>query len=310
MYRRHRADGLAPVALRNENGLALLSALLSVALLTLIVVEMTDATFVHSHLTRNAGNVMAAQLLARSAQIGAEEALRNTELREFVDNFIDAEPLTLPTTQGHMMRIAIRDETARLNLNDVLDTPEPLQTLFGDLDVEPRLLESIRARLETDEGSALRNLSSDCSLAVACEPRRGELRSFDDIRTIEGFTDEVISRIRPFVTAYPGKGGKINLRTAKPEVLRAIGCEETESLPPLPRSTDDINAWAATDPCAAATVKTEISANPKFYTILTIATVGDATQSVEALVEIRNSGGGPIAWKQRPVWGVGPGGVP
>ena len=30
----------------------------------MIVVEMTESTFVHSHLTRNAGNAMAARLLA------------------------------------------------------------------------------------------------------------------------------------------------------------------------------------------------------------------------------------------------------
>ena len=53
---------------RDERGVALLSALFAVALLTIIVIEMTDATLVHTHLTRNAGNAMAAQLLARSAE--------------------------------------------------------------------------------------------------------------------------------------------------------------------------------------------------------------------------------------------------
>src|SRR5262249_31436823 len=50
-----------------ERGVALLSALLTVALLTVIVIEMTDAPMVNTHLSRNAGTAMAAQLLARSA---------------------------------------------------------------------------------------------------------------------------------------------------------------------------------------------------------------------------------------------------
>ncbi len=298
--------------LRNEQGLALLSALLSVALLTLIVVEMTDATFVHSHLTRNAGNAMAAQLLARSAQIGAEEALveakSNEQIQTFIDALIDAAPLTLPTAQGHLMQIAIRDESARLNLNDALDTPEPLQNLFADLDIDTGLLEAVQARLEADADS-VRNLGSDCALPFPCEPRPGELQNFDEVRTIRGFTDAVVAELRPFVTAFPRKlgDGKINLRTARPEVLRALGCEDTESLPPLPRASEDVAGWEEAKPCEAAKLKPTNLDRSKLYSILTIATVGDATQSVEATVQV---GKGPISWKQRPVWGVGPGGVP
>ena len=302
--------------LGNERGLALLSALLTVALLTLIVVEMTDATFVHSHLTRNAGNALAAQLLARSAQIGAQEALkearRDEQIRAFVDNFIDGAPLTLPTAQGHLMQIAIRDESGRLNLNLASDEPEPFDDLFADLGLEPRLLDAVRARIDAGTDDGFRNLSGDCSLPVPCEPRPGELRTFDDLRTIEGFNDEALARLRPFVTAYPKDRGdrEINLRTARPEVLRAIRCEDTESLPPVPRSEQDVAEWIGEqNPCDGSSLPTKNNPSPKLYSILTIATVGDATQAVEATVNVTTNGG-PIAWKQRPVWGVGPGGVP
>lgn len=301
--------------LRDERGLALLSALLSVALLTLIVVEMTDATFVHSHLTRNAGNALAAQLLARSAQIGADEALKQArsdeQIRGFVDNFIDAAPLTLPTAEGHLMQIAIRDESARLNLNLASDEPEPFDELFSELGVEPRLLDAVRARIDAGQ-DRLSNLSQDCSLGVPCEPRPGELRTFDDLRTIQGFTPDVLGRLRPFVTAYPRRDGdkEINLRTARPEVLRAIGCEETEGLPPVPRTNEDVEAWLGEEsPCRDARIATKNNPTPSLFTILTIATVGDATQAVEAMVKV-GAGGRPLAWKQQPVWGVGPAGVP
>lgn len=300
-------------ALRNENGLALLSALLTVALLTLIVVEMTDVTFVHSHLTRNAGNALAAQLLARSGQVGAEEALRQAktdpDIQLFVDNFIDGPPLSLPTAQGHLVQISIRDESGRLNLNDALDTPEPFENLFADLDIPTSILEAIQARLEADAETNLRNLSGDCSLPMPCEPRAGELRSFDELRTIRGVNDAVLARLRTYFTAYPRSRGdkKINIRTARPEVLAAAGCEDVDSLPKLPRTKDDAEAWNEAKPCANAKLNPEVIDHPKLYSVVTIATVGDATQSVEATVE---PGKDRLSWKQRPVWGVGPGGVP
>jgi hypothetical protein len=89
-------------------------------------------------------------------------------------------------------------------------------------------------------------------------------------------------------------------------VLRAIGCEETDGLPPLPRATEDIQAWQEGDPCAAARPAPTLT-DSSVYSIVTTATVGDATQSVEATVEL---GKGPITWKQRPVWGAAPSAVP
>ncbi|MDG2303767.1 MAG: type II secretion system protein GspK [Candidatus Binatia bacterium] len=312
--RRHRVNGgVLAKTLRDQQGLALLSALLSVALLTLIVVEMTDATFVHSHLTRNAGNAMAAQLLARSGQVGAHEALgvSDDQVRGFVNTFIDASPLSLPTAQGHMMQIAIRDEVGRLNLNDALDNPEPFENLFADLDLDPSLLQSVQARLEVSEDGNLRSLSGDCSLPIPCEPRRGELQSIDDLRTIRGFTDAVLGQLRPFITAFPAKKGDqgINVRTAPPEVLRAIGCENTDALSAPPRTSDDVRAWLEEENCPSGTKpKPKNLDRSKVYSIISTAIVGDATQSVEAIVEVKSKA--PLSWKQRPVWGVGPGGVP
>lgn len=303
--------------LGNEDGLALLSALLSVALLTLIVVEMTDATFVHSHLTRNSGNAIAAQLLARSGQIGAREALREArgsgpaseQIKMFVTSFVDAAPLTLPTARGHVMQIAIRDETGRLNLNDALQHAQAFEELFRELKIPPGLLESIQARIDNDPNSRLRPPSDDCALGIACDPPRGPLRSLDDVRTIRGFDDDVIAQLRPYVTAYPrrsGRGAKVNLRTARAEVLRAIGCD-TESLPPPPRTRDDLDAWKSNgDPCQGATVGRTEDEISDVYSILAVATVGDATQAVESTVQV---GRGPLTWKQRPVWGAGPVGV-
>jgi general secretion pathway protein K len=296
-----------------ESGVALLSALLSVALLTMIVVEMTESTFVHSHLTRNAGNAMAARLLARSGQLGASEALRaasegDAALQAFVDAIVEGPPISLPTAQGHVLQIGVRDESARLNINEASRQAEAFERLFAELGLDPRLLDAVRTRIDPDGEGRLGDPRSDCTLPLPCDPPGGELRSMEDLRTIRGFDEPTLARLAPFVTAHRSRRhrGEINLRTARLEVLRAVGCEETESLGPPPRSAEDISAWLENGPCSGASPSPR-DLKSRVYRVSTLASVGDATQGVDSILEV---GRGPITWQQQSVWGAGPGGVP
>lgn len=314
-----RGDGTAaprsrpPTRRHGESGVALLSALLSVALLTMIVVEMTESTFVHSHLTRNAGNAMAARLLARSGQLGASEALRaasegDAALQAFVDAIVEGPPISLPTAQGHTLQIGVRDESARLNINEVSRQPEAFERLFSELDIDPRLLDAVRARIDPDGEGRMGDARSDCTLPMPCDPPGGELRSMDDLRTIRGFDERTLARLAPFVTAHRSQRHRreVNLRTARLEVLRAVGCEETESLGPPPRSSEDVDAWLEESPCSGASPSPR-DLKSRLYRVSTLASVGDATQGVDSILEV---GRGPITWQQQSVWGAGPVGVP
>ena len=153
----------------------------------------------------------------------------NEQIQRFVDALVDAPPLTLPTARGHTMQIRVRDEMGRLNLNEAQEYDEAFQNLFAELDLDPGLLEALQARID-GANAGLRNVGEDCNLAVACDPPLGPLRSFDDLQTIRGFDPQTMARIRPFVTVHQSRKnrGAINLRTARAEVLRAIGCEDTE----------------------------------------------------------------------------------
>ena len=101
--------------------MALLSALFAVALLTVIVIEMTDATMVHTHLNRNAGNAMAAQLLARSAATAAEALVADDDANP-PERDVPAEPLgdcrcSASRRAPGVVNVQISDEGGKLDLN-------------------------------------------------------------------------------------------------------------------------------------------------------------------------------------------------
>src|SRR5262249_5876191 len=129
---------------RNETGLALLSALLAVALLTVIVVEFADTSLLHAHLTRNAGNAIAAQMLARSAVTAVEDIYSSSDLKD--DPIPPHSPITLPV-EGGVIRVEKIDEEGKLDLNQINDKKQrdALEKLFNELGLDGSLLDKVAA---------------------------------------------------------------------------------------------------------------------------------------------------------------------
>lgn len=308
-FARRRAPGEHP------RGVALLSALLSVALLTLIVVEMTDTTLVGSHLTRNAGNTIAAQLLARSAVVAAEAVLVQMR-QQYKDKTAlgqgwDIPFPDVPVADG-AAAFAIEDEQGKLDLNNVGDATqaEALGRLFEELDVDPALVGKIAQWIQKDEsGAASPEAQSICALTVPCAPPGGPLRSLDELALIEGFDPATIERLRPFVTAYGRKGHLgVNVNTARSQVLQALLCEVgSEYRPPL----------GGYDPDSLAELVCEITDRQKFlrtnsdvFSVQARGSVGDTTETVFALIDRKGGRTTRLAWRERPVFAVAPIGLP
>ena len=303
--RRARAD--------RQRGVALLSALLSVALLTLIVVEMTDTTLVGSHLTRNAGNTIAAQLLARSAEVVAEGVLieaRRADSGKTNLSQLWAIPLPeMPVADG-AAAVAIEDEQGKFDLNMVADPTqaEAVARLFENLDLDPALVERIATWIRKDpNGGVLPEARELCALAIPCEPPGGPLRSLDELALIEGFEPAIIERLRPFATAHPGRGRLgVNVNTARDEALRALGCEVGSDHPPLQgyETVEDIECEELTDPQKFLHLDSDI------FSIQARGIVGDTTETVFAVVDRKGGRARRLSWRERPVFAVAPIGLP
>lgn len=308
---------------RRERGVALLSALFAVALLTVIVIEMTDATMVHTHLTRNAGNAMAAQLLARSAEIAGEALLTNEDTNSSevtCEDDLWAQPYPGLETGAGMVSLQIEDEGGKLDLNAIGDERyrAAVKQLFADLGLDPELVDAVAVWIApaSRQPMATGEASEYCALPMPCKPRNAPLRSLEELLLIRGFEPETLDRLRPFVTVVPvadgrstGRPSEVNVNTAPWQVLSALGCEAgPDSLPP-PCSArfgdeqqgewrQDIEAWR-TESCPDVP-RNLLSTKSNLFSINAAGTVGDLSQTVRVLVRRSGSRAQRLAWQERP----------
>jgi general secretion pathway protein K len=303
----------AALVLADRSGVALLSALLAVALLTVIVVEMTDATLVGAHLSRNAGNTISAQLLARSAEAVAEGFLVELRKREpgktTFGQGIGVPIPDIPIGDGSA-GVVIEDEQGKLDLNYVDDEGQrrALDALFEELDIDPALLTSISIWIgeQTSPGSSS-DAAALCALAVPCAPPGKPLRSLDELALIKGFEPAIIERLRPYATAYGVKGHKgVNVNTARGKVLEALGCEVAGDFAAPPQGFEPDQPE-----CGILNRQAMIRHDSDVFSIQARGTVGDTTETLYAVVK-RGGGSRPerLFWRERPVFAVAPNAVP
>jgi general secretion pathway protein K len=296
----------------SERGLALLATLLTVALLTVIVVEMTDATLVNTHLSRNAGNAIAAQLLARSALLGGEALLmqdaqdKDGSTRTCKTEGLWALPISGYPAGSGTVDLKITDEEGKIDLNGAGDprTATALRTLFQDLGLDPKLVDEIAAWISpAGQPASGPEASTLCQLTVPCTPRHAPLASLDELRLLRGFDDLTIRKLTPYVTAYGEKsrGLQVNANTADPLVLKALGCEV--------RGDSAAGAVCATKAAefpgcekASGTIKFKSST----FAIIAAATVGDTTQTVRSIVRRGAHSAKRYTWSERPISDLSP----
>ena len=294
--------------LRSQRGLALVSALLSVALLTLIVLETTDSAVLHSHLARNTGNSSGARLLAIAAEEGGSaylgQILRTGEPTTRMI-LLPLSLVVLPLGDGDVS-VRVEDEEGKLNLNRITEekTRAAIERLFLELGLDTAPLDSVAAWISADKDDAARGLArSACILNMPCEPRGGPLRSLDELRLIRGFDDRTIDMLRPFLAAYRREDGKpghdgVNADTATTLVLRAIGCEIDADYPlPLQGFSKEL---PLEDICAADDVKDsvplEFGRRSEYFRIYATGRIGDTYETVETLVQRRGDKIRRIHW--------------
>jgi type II secretory pathway component PulK len=312
---------------RDERGVALLSALFAVALLTVIVIEMTDSTLVHTHLTRNAGNAMAAQLLARSAELAGEALISNEDAnpsnRTCPNSFWHDGLPPVPVGDG-FASVRIVDEAGKLDLNAVGDAryAEAMRTLFTSLTLDPSLVDAVSVwiKSENDPTMATGAASDYCALAMSCTPRHQSLQTLEEVLLIRGFDDQVLTALRPYVTAVkrtdkngnpvtPSKPPQFNPLTAAPLVLAAI-CGERSAPPPecpAPTAGDGNKAeWDAQfktwQDANCKTPAAPLATVSKLFSIVAQGIVGDVAQTVRATVS-RGQGDkvSTIWWQETPL---------
>ncbi len=215
------AGGIARRA--RQCGLALVTVLWAIALLTVVAGAFSTAMRTEAHLARNRLERAQAYYAAESGIDAAAFALQGgTDPTNPWPT--DGSVRELRTAQG-IVRITVREETGRIDLNAA--PPELLDGLLATEGIE----ESARAALvdailDWRDPDSLRRLhgAEDQDYELAGLPYRAKDAPFDNVEElllVAGMTPALYRKLAPALTVYSGRPG-INPAAAPPEVLRAV----------------------------------------------------------------------------------------
>ena len=225
--------------LRRERGVALLTAILLVALGTMLATAMAYHTAMTARRGQGSFALDQSILIAEAGEAIAGYALRESRRNNNSKNDAPGQAWSmhygpLPVTDGVTLEAWLEDLSDRFNLNDLVNAagakdPKAIQA-FEKLLQNPKIgLEPKWAELIADWIDATTLVDSpdgaeDSTYLSQLPPYRAadrQITSSSELLALPGFGPDRFARIAPFVTALP-RGTNINLCTASKYVLDAL----------------------------------------------------------------------------------------
>jgi len=229
-----------------QNGVALITALLVVALATTAAVSMASRGQLD---LRRSGNLLQGDqiwLYTLGVEDWAAQVLRRDREDGEIDHGEEEWATQLPPipVEGGEISGFIEDLDGRFNLNNVVgadgtvSTPdlEQLRRLLDALALEPRLANAIADWLDSNIDPTLPDGAEDDAylrLDPTYRTANRPMAHVSELRLVAGVTAEVDATLRPHVTALPGRTA-VNVNTAGVPVLQSlaegISADEAERL--------------------------------------------------------------------------------
>lgn len=245
-----------------QQGVALVVALLVFALCAILMVGMQSEFNLFyqrtaNHLLAEQGDAYlrgAEQLaaLALQADYQADQQRGTDQPRDDLSEIWAQEPTPYPLEEGGWLMGGLQDLQGRFNLNWLVPEPPPAQgdprppaeRLTVSQQVFVRLLQSLgEASLPPDEAVTLTLAIGDwldadalpltagseddayLALTPAYRAANRPMASVSELRAVAGMTPALFQALQPLVTVWPREGaqGTLNIHTAPPPVLRALG---------------------------------------------------------------------------------------
>ncbi len=216
-----------------QRGVALITAVLVVAIATLLIAGLLDRGDVALARTRNLTRGAQADALAMGVEDWALAALRQDAITgDGRDTRDDSWAQALPPTPvpGGVISGLMRDLNGCLNLNNLVrgDGADEIELarftrLLEILKLDPALAPAVVDWLDPNLLPETRG-AEDQAYAAARPPYRAANRfmsHISELRLVRGVDDKVYQALLPHVCATP-PGSPINLNTASLEVIRAL----------------------------------------------------------------------------------------
>ncbi|MFC1736004.1 type II secretion system minor pseudopilin GspK [Candidatus Hydrogenedentota bacterium] len=243
---------------KNEDGMALILAVIVVALLAVMIMEFNFRTRVSASLGQNALESLQAENVSRSGV-----ALFLGELRRDLEADIERDPEKLTDWVGEewmegmvdievgeegLVSVEISDEDGKLNLN-LLQLPpsggasqgiQTFQGLLESLDVvtedeiEPQALTAALVDwIDNDDEPAMESADPDTEtyyyqdLEVPYRCKNGPLDTIRELLLVKGFTRRIVygdddtPGLNKYVTVHGARDGAMNINTMEEELIEA-----------------------------------------------------------------------------------------
>lgn len=287
---------------RRERGVALLAAVGTLAVLTVLAVGLAETAAVDQRQTTSALGALQAEALARSGVAVAAVVLDETRAAGAPDTL--ASPWGRDTGRQPLgagwVHVRVEDAARRLDLN----APElayALPRLLGLLDLDPGLADVIADWIDDDDAPRPRGAERAWYLGgtPAVVPRNAPFATVGELALVRGIDTSALARLRLHVTVAGEH--HVNPNTASREVLLAV-VQDAGTVERLlaarargPITDDQIRALLDGAPPA---VRQALVARGQCYTVRAVAGVGDVRRAVEATL-FAPEGAQPevIAWR-------------
>lgn len=267
-----------------QNGVALLTAMLIVALATVAAVAMTRDQFLNLRRVENLLNADQAYVHALGVESWGRGMLARDSVNETgptggIDSLNEAWNQPLPQTEvdGGFVRGYIEDLQGRFNVNNLYLEPSGqqagvdqqlqiqfMQRLLRRLELDPALAQKIADWLDADVDVRYPDGAEDLVYMRADPPYRAgnvPMRDISELLLVEGVTAEVYTRLAPFLTALP-EPTPLNVNTAKRELLAALSDELDENRLDAALAARQQDAFASPDAFLTAVGLTPAEAPP------------------------------------------------
>lgn len=223
-----------------QKGVALITALLVVAMVTVAAVAMAARQQLDIRRTANVIDTDTAYLFNLGIESWALEVLARDGLQSKIDTLDEDWASILPpiTVEGATVTGKIEDLQGRFNLNNLMDKDAPSQIdidrfkhLLEVLDLNPDLADAVLDWIDPDDETRYPGGAEDTEYLTREVPYRAANRpmvSVSELRLVKGVDQDVYEKLSPFVSALPARTD-INVNTASAELLRSLANNLSES---------------------------------------------------------------------------------
>jgi general secretion pathway protein K len=293
--------------MRRQRGVALITVMLVVALVTIICAALLLRQQLAIRSTGNQLLVRQAQYYAEGGELLAKAMLRRDQGADQVDHLAEpwANPrLNFPLDEGGELRLRIEDLSGRFNLNSLAAGGEAadqallrLRRLLQILQLSPAYADRLKDWIDGDqEPSGMAGAEDDQYLLLKPAYRTGvgRIAEVSELRLLLGMSEADYRRLAPFVSALPSQV-ELNINTASAQVLACLG----EGIPEaaLKSAIEGRGRTGYRDPGAFAqqlgayqVSPQGLATNSQYFRVTTEVLLGDRRQVLASYLQRGNDG--------------------